>query len=149
MEPSQLLQNYMFLSAVLFGIGLVGFLTRRNMIVMFLSAEMMLQAVGLNFVALGWFHNSWDGQAFVIFIITVAACEAAISLALVMMLYHRSGSLDIVFWQQAREGGVPAHIDHEIPAESLQPKSEFPRLTPAGVQPQRSEEEREYEETTV
>ena len=58
------------------------------MIVMFLSAEMMLQGVSVSLVAWGRFHNDWGGQMLVIFIITVAACEAAIALALVLMLFH-------------------------------------------------------------
>lgn len=146
-EP--LLLDFLLVSAVMFSLGLVGFLSRRNMIVMFLSAEMMLQAVALNFVAFGWYHGNWSGQLFVIFIITVAACEAAISLALVMMLYHRSGSLDIVVWQHARESGVPAYADREIPADDAEPKTVYPHLTPAGIEPRPSEHEAEMQDSHV
>lgn len=146
-EP--LLLDFLLIGAVMFGLGMIGFLSRRNMIVMFLSAEMMLQGVGLNFVAFSWFHGNWNGQIFVIFIITVAACEAAISLALVMMLYHRSGSLDMVFWQQARESGVPAFVDQETPADDLQLHTELPHLTPAGVQPRPSDQEAELRDSHV
>ena len=66
---------------------------------MFLAAEMMLQGVSVSFVAWGRYHNDWGGQILVIFILTVAACEAAIALALVLALYQRSGSLDIAIWQ--------------------------------------------------
>ena len=76
-----LLHNYLIVGALLFGIGLIGFFSRRNMIVMFLSAEMMLQGVSLSLVAWSRFHNDFGGQMLVIFIITVAACEAAIALA--------------------------------------------------------------------
>ena len=85
-----LLNNYLIVGALLFGIGLVGFLSRRNMIVMFLSAEMMLQGVSLSLVAWSRFHNDFGGQMLVIFIIAVAACEAAIALALVLMLFQRT-----------------------------------------------------------
>ncbi len=82
------------LVGVLFAIGLVGF-SRRNMIVMFLCAEMMLQGVWVSSSPGAGRHNNWDGQVLVIFILTVAACEAAIALALVLMLFQRRGNLDI------------------------------------------------------
>ncbi|MEM8679409.1 MAG: NADH-quinone oxidoreductase subunit NuoK, partial [Planctomycetota bacterium] len=70
-----LLQHYLAIGAILFGIGLAGFLVRRNLIVMFLCVEMMLQGVSLSVIAWGRFHGDWSGQTLVIFIITVAACE--------------------------------------------------------------------------
>ena len=73
-----LLNNYLIVGAILFGIGMVGFLSRRNMIIMFLAAEMMLQGVSISLVAWSRFHNNFGGQMLVIFIIAVAACEAAI-----------------------------------------------------------------------
>ncbi len=90
MNEQALLQNYLVVGAMLFGIGLVGFFSRRNMIVMFLCAEMMLQGVSLSLVAWGRYHNDWGGQMLVIFILTVAACEAAIALAVVLTLFHRA-----------------------------------------------------------
>ena len=72
-----LLYDYLAVGALLFGVGLVGFLSRRNMIVMFLCVEMMLQGVSVSLVAWGRCHNDFGGQALVIFIIAVAACEAA------------------------------------------------------------------------
>ncbi|HEY1065737.1 MAG TPA: NADH-quinone oxidoreductase subunit NuoK, partial [Pirellulales bacterium] len=121
------LMNFLVVGAMLFTLGMVGFLSRRNMIIMFLSVEMMLQAVAINLVAFSWYHNNWNGQIFTIFVITVAACEAAISLGLVMMLYHRSGSLDVTVWQNARESGVGAYVDEEIPFVDAEP-IEFPHL---------------------
>src|SRR5262245_1334636 len=115
MAEVELLYNYLVVGALLFGIGLVGFLSRRNMIIMFLAAEMMLQGISVSLVAWGRYHNDWGGQMLVIFILTVAACEAGIALALVITLYQRSGSLDIVFWQNLRESVVPRHVDHEVP----------------------------------
>src|SRR5689334_7334304 len=99
MDELALVENYLIVGAMLFGVGLVGFLSRRNMIVMFLSAEMMLQGVSVSLVAWGRYYNDWGGQMLVIFILTVAACEAAIALAMVLSLYHRTGSLDISIWQ--------------------------------------------------
>src|SRR5580704_10627958 len=89
----ELLHSYLIVGALLFSIGLLGFLTRRNMIVMFLAVEMMLQGVSVSLVAWGRFHNNWGGQILVIFILTVAACEAGIALALILMLFQRSGKL--------------------------------------------------------
>ncbi len=86
-----LLQNYLLVGAMLFALGLIGFFSRRNMIVMFLSAEMMLQGVSLSLVACGRWHNDWSGQALVIFILTVAACEAGLALALFVAMYRSSG----------------------------------------------------------
>ena len=135
-----LLHNYLIVGALLFGIGLVGFLARRNMIVMFLCAEIMLQGVAVSLVAWGRFHNNWGGQIMVIFILAVAACEAGIALAIILMLYHRSGNLDIVFWQNLREENQPPHVDREIPEDVDAPRI-WPTLTPAGVEPEIDVEE--------
>ncbi|MGC3966844.1 MAG: NADH-quinone oxidoreductase subunit NuoK [Pirellulales bacterium] len=135
-----LLQNYLLIGGLLFVIGLVGFLSRRNMIVMFLAAEMMLQGVSVSLVGWGRFHNDWGGQMLVIFILTVAACEAAIALALIQMLFQRSGNLDIALWQRLREDNQPAYVDREIP-EDDDPKQIFPKLTQAGIDPHIREEE--------
>ena len=102
-----LLNNYLILGAVLFGIGATGFLSRRNMIVMFLSAEIMLQGVSLSLVAWSRFHNDFGGQVLVVFIIAVAACEAAVALALVVTLFERRGNLDVAAWQALRESNQP------------------------------------------
>ena len=130
----QLLYNYLVVGALLFGIGLVGFLTRRNMIVMFLAAEMMLQGVSLSLVAWGRFHDDWGGQVLVILILTVAACEAGLALALILLLFQRSGKLDIAFWQTIREDNQPKFIDQELPDETRD-KPHWPQLTPAGIEP--------------
>src|SRR5438477_6391806 len=100
MNEAALLHNSLLVGAALFALGLVGFLVRRNMIVMFLCAEMMLQGVSVSLVAFGRYHGSlglpgaWDGQMLVIFIVTVAACEAGIAMALILMLAQRGGNLD-------------------------------------------------------
>jgi NADH-quinone oxidoreductase subunit K len=135
MDEVALVQNYLIVGALLFGIGLVGFTTRRNMIVMFLSAEMMLQGVSVSLVAWGRYYNDWGGQMLVIFILTVAACEAAIALAIVLTLFHKSGSLDIAIWQQLREENQPPYVEHQ-PPDRRSDEPRWPKLTPSGVEPQ-------------
>src|SRR5712692_9777293 len=120
------LHNYLVVGAILFVLGMVGFLTRRNLIVLFLSAEMMLQGVAINLVAFARHHGNLQGQAFTLFIVTVAACEAAIALALILMLYRRRHSLDVSLWQDLREAGQPATVDEE-PLPSAQEEEPLPR----------------------
>ena len=133
------LWHYLAVAAILFGIGLVGFLTRRNLITMFLCAEMMLQGVAINFVAFARFHGNLTGQVFVLFIVAVAACEAGIALALILMLYRRSKSLDASAWQVLREDGVPTTIDAEpLPPEPVE--QDDPHLAPAGREPAHAQE---------
>ncbi|MEZ6102714.1 MAG: NADH-quinone oxidoreductase subunit NuoK [Pirellulaceae bacterium] len=134
MNDVAILQNCLFVGAVLFGLGVAGFLTRRNLIVMFLCAEMMLQGVSLSLIGWGRFHNDWGGQMMVVFIIAVAACEAGVALALVMMLCQRSGDLDVASWQGTREDGIAPYVDTEIP-EDFEPHQHWPELTPAGIRP--------------
>ncbi|MGI6415897.1 MAG: NADH-quinone oxidoreductase subunit NuoK [Thermoguttaceae bacterium] len=130
-----LLNNYLVVGAMLFGIGAIGFVSRRNMIVIFLAAEMMLQGISLSLVAWARYHNDFGGQMFVVFIITVAACEAAIALALILMLFRASGSLDIALWQHLREANQPAYVDEEIPELEVE-SATWPKLAPAGLQPE-------------
>ena len=141
MNELVLMQNYQLIAALLFGIGLVGFLVRRNMIVMFLCAELMLQGVSLSLVAFGRYHNDWGGQMLVIFIIAVAACEAGIALALILMLYHRGRSLDVALWQNIREENQPPFVDVEVPEET-DDEMRWPNLTPAGHEEAQDPEEK-------
>jgi len=134
MGELELLQSYLIVGAMLFSIGLVGVLTRRNMIVMFLAVEMMLQGVSISLVAWSRFHNDWGGQILVIFILTVAACEAAIALVLVLMLFHASGRLDVAAWQNLREANQQAFVDEELPEAEIE-EPQWPELAPAGVEP--------------
>lgn len=97
------LSHYIFTSAVLFVIGLIGFLIRRNMIVMFLCTELMFQGAAIAMIAFGRFHMDMSGQVFVIFILTVAAAEAALALALVVLLYRRKETLNAEVWSELRE----------------------------------------------
>jgi NADH-quinone oxidoreductase subunit K len=79
---------YLALSAMLFAIGVAGVLVRRNVIVMFLAIELMLNAVNLSLVALGRRIGSMDGQVIVFFVITVAAAEAAVGLAIILSIFR-------------------------------------------------------------
>lgn len=128
------LHNYLVVGAILFALGMIGFLARRNLIVMFLSAEMMLQGVTINLVAFARFQGNLQGQAFTLFIVTVAACEAAIALALILMLFKRQGSLDVSLWQELREPGWEPTEDEE-PLPEPPAEAPMPRLTPAGKEP--------------
>jgi NADH-quinone oxidoreductase subunit K len=87
------LNHYMILSAVLFSIGTVGVFLRRNVITLLLSIEIMLNAVNLTFVAVGRYLGTVDGQIIVFFVMTVAAAEAAVGLALVIALFRHKESL--------------------------------------------------------
>ena len=135
MNEVALLHNYLLVGGLLFAIGMIGFVVRRNMIVVFLCAEMMLQGVSISLVAWGRFHMDWGGQMLVLFIIAVAACEAAIALALVLMLFRYSHSLDLTFWQDTREEGTPPFVDQQIPEEAAADRV-WPTLTPAGEEPE-------------
>ena len=86
---------YLFLGAFLFAVGVVGVATRRNALVIFMSIELMLNAVNLSFVAFARFLHSLDGQVFVFFVMTVAAAEAALGLAIVVALYRNLETVDV------------------------------------------------------
>jgi NADH-quinone oxidoreductase subunit K len=139
MSPVVSLHNYLVVGAILFTLGMIGFLARRNFIIMFLSAEMMLQGVALNFVAFARYRGNLQGQVFVLFLLTVAACEAGIALALILMLYRSRRSLDVSVWQDLREPGQEPTIDEE-PLEPPPPAAPLPKLTPAGLEPRHREE---------
>ncbi len=88
--------------AVLFGLGVVGFLTRRNLIVMFLCTEVMFQGVLVNLIAMGMRWGDLQGQAFGVFVLVIAAVEAGLGLAIVVMLFRRRGTLDVERWNTMR-----------------------------------------------
>lgn len=91
MNPS----NYVILSAVLFSIGAVGVLVRRNAIVVFMSVELMLNAVNLSFVAFARHFGRLDGQIIVFFVMAVAAAEVAVGLAIIVDIFRSRRSVDI------------------------------------------------------
>jgi len=83
------LEHYLVVSALLFALGLIGVIVRRNLLIIYMSLELMLNAANLALVAFSRFTNSLDGQVFVFFTITVAAAEVAVGLALIVALYRK------------------------------------------------------------
>ena len=83
------LEHYLVVSAVLFALGLLGVIVRRNVLVIYMSLELMLNAANLALVSFSRFNNNLDGQVMVFFIITVAAAEVAVGLALIVALFRR------------------------------------------------------------
>ncbi len=89
------LTHYLVLAAILFLVGVVGVLLRRNLIIILLSIELMLNAVNINLVAFSHFLHDMAGQVFVFFVLTVAAAEAALGLALVVVLFRNKETVDV------------------------------------------------------
>jgi NADH-quinone oxidoreductase subunit K len=94
------LYHYLAVGAILFAIGLVGFLARRNMIMMFLCTEIMFQGVAVNLVAFSRFHMNPGGLSFVIFLLTIAAAEASLALGLVVLLFRKRETLNVDEWSE-------------------------------------------------
>jgi NADH-quinone oxidoreductase subunit K len=86
---------YLILSAVLFVLGVAGFLFRRNIITMFMSIELMLNAVNLSFVAFSYHLRQIDGQVFTFFVMVVAAAEAAVGLAIILTVFKNRATLEV------------------------------------------------------
>lgn len=87
--------HYLVLSAVVFSIGVVGVLTRRNILIMLMSIELMLNAVNINLVAFSGHLQNLSGQVFAVFVITVAAAEAAVGLGIVIALFRNKETVNI------------------------------------------------------
>jgi len=100
MDPlsSIALSHYLLLGAALMVLGLVGFLIRRNLIVIFLCTEMMFQGVIVTLAAFSRFHGHFTGQTFVIFVLSIAAAESALALGLVVLLFRQRRTLDAEAW---------------------------------------------------
>ena len=94
--------EYLVLGSILFALGLVGFMSRRNLIVMFLSTEVMFQGVVVNMVAFARLHHHLEGQAFGLFLLVIAAVEAGLALGMIVLLYRRGGTLDAEAWSLMR-----------------------------------------------
>lgn len=89
------LEHYLTVSALLFCVGLLGVLVRRNLLIIYMSLELMLNAASLTLIAFSRFNDDLNGQVMVFFIITVAAAEVAVGLALIVALYRRRRSADV------------------------------------------------------
>lgn len=93
---------YLILSAILFTLGAVGVLLRRNALVMFMAVEMMLNAVNLTFLTYSRFLQNLDGQVFVLFVMAVAAAEVAVGLAIVVALFRHRETTDVDKWNSLK-----------------------------------------------
>jgi NADH-quinone oxidoreductase subunit K len=89
------LNHYIFLSTIIFAIGVMGVLIRRNAIVIFMSVELMLNSVNLLLTAFSVYRGDATGQVFVFFIMALAAAEVAVGLAIIVMIYRNTNSIDI------------------------------------------------------
>ena len=102
-----MLAAYLVVGAALFVLGMIGFVTRRNLIIMFLCTELMFQGIVVTLVAFGRYpivgQPTLDGQVFALFLLAVAAAEAALGLALVVLLYRYRGTLDGNTWKLLRD----------------------------------------------
>ena len=92
------LTEYVILGAILFAFGVIGFLARRNLIVIFLSTELMFQGVIVTAVAFARLHRNVEGEAFALFLLAIAAVEAGLALGMVVLLFRRRGTLDAEAW---------------------------------------------------
>jgi NADH-quinone oxidoreductase subunit K len=119
----------------LFALGLLGFLTRRSLILVFISLELMLAAVSVNFVAYSRSHGNYQGQVMAIFVLTIAACEASLALALIVALYRRIRSLDFQAWNTLGETKDEYAPSASSEIEFFGAQIELPVLTPAGLDP--------------
>jgi NADH-quinone oxidoreductase subunit K len=89
------LEYYIFLASILFSIGVIGVLTRKNALIIFMCIELMLNAVNMLFIAFSAYKGDASGQVFVFFIMAVAAAEVAVGLAIIVMIYRNTRSVDI------------------------------------------------------
>ncbi|TDB60863.1 NADH-quinone oxidoreductase subunit NuoK [Arundinibacter roseus] len=96
------LKSYLILSTALFVIGIIGVLTRRNAIVIFMSVELMLNSVNLLLIAFSSYRSDPTGQVFVFFIMAVAAAEVAVGLAIIVMIYRNTRTIDINFLKKLK-----------------------------------------------
>lgn len=87
--------HYLTLSIIMFSIGLIGIMRRRNLLMLFFSTEILLNAANVGFVAISRHYNNIDGQVFALFIIAIAACEVAIGLGLLIILYRKKKNLNL------------------------------------------------------
>jgi NADH-quinone oxidoreductase subunit K len=100
--PAPPTSYFLLTGAVLFCLGIIGFITRRNLILMFLSTELMFQGVAISLVAFSHLHRNVTGQVFVLFVLTIAAAEAALALGLVVLLYRHKHTLDAQAWMELK-----------------------------------------------
>lgn len=120
---------------LLFLVGAVGFLAKRNLLLIILSLELMLHGIALNFVAFSQLHRNLDGQVFVVFMLIVAASEAGLAMAISLGIFRRAKSLDLALWNQLREQDLPAPMVVINQRVDLPEEMSYPKLTTAGSLP--------------
>ncbi len=96
------LNHYLYLSAILFAIGMLGILIRRNVIVILMCIELMLNAVNVSFIAFSRYNENLNGQIMVFFVMTVAAAEAAVGLALAVTIFKKFREVNIRFFEHLK-----------------------------------------------
>jgi len=96
------LTHYLVLSAILFTIGMVGVIRRKNLLLLFFSTEILLNSVNIGFVAVANYYNDLTGQMFAFFIIAVAASEVAVGLGLLILWYRKNGTIDLDSMQKLK-----------------------------------------------
>lgn len=94
--------HFLAVGGIMFAIGMIGFVARRNLIMMFLCTELMFQGVVINLVAFGAFHGNFAGQAFTIFVLVIAAAEASLALGLIVLLFRHKATLDADAWRELK-----------------------------------------------
>jgi len=129
------LESNLVLGAILFVLGAIGFLTRRNLILIMLSAELMLHGVSINLLAFGQYHGNSQGQSFTVFVLTIAACEAGLGLSLILGMYRRKKSLDVNLWTNLGEPDLPRLADDTYPPAPAAHEEPLPHLAVAGRMP--------------
>ena len=131
------LESQLIVGATLFVLGVIGFLTRRNLILIMLSAELMLHGVSINLTAFSRYHGNPQGQVFTIFVLTIAACEAGLGLSLILSLYQRRKSLDVLLWGKLGEDDLPVFTSPSNPTVHVpvDPNADYPHLSPSGRMP--------------
>ena len=101
-ELSNVYFNYLLLSSILFCIGVVGVIIRKNIIIIFMSIELMLNAVNISFIAFSHYSGKIEGQIMVFFVMTIAAAEAAVGLALAVSIFKRFKEVNIRFFEHLK-----------------------------------------------
>jgi NADH-quinone oxidoreductase subunit K len=96
------LEYYLVVGGLLFAIGMIGFMVRRNLIVMFLCTELMFQGAAINLIAFGRYNGNLAGQTFVLYLLVIAAAEASLALGLVVLLFRQRNTLDADAWREMK-----------------------------------------------
>ena len=114
-----LLQNALLAGSIIFCLGLIGALSRRNLIVIILSVGVMIQGIAVNLVSWSRYHGDAGGLILVAFIFVTAICKAILASVLIKQAFARSGNLDSANWQTIREATINRTVDHEIPLREI------------------------------